>query len=134
MKTVNLYSEQDITLYDVLAHVDIALEHWAWAVAACINKTSAEKVRNLRYILRFLWIRLSCDYRSSGGYLSTLPDSTLYTWVDFLTKEDTVRVEKEILQEAVRVFPGLLRAVASQLNTKSLNEAGTSCPLCVHHH
>lgn len=133
MITVNLYSQEDVSLYDVLAHVDIALEHWAWAVASCINKTSAEKVRNLRYILRFLWTRLSWEYRSSGGYLCTLPDSTLYTWVDSLTKEDTVRVEKEILQEAVRAFPGLLRTVAARLNTRKLNEAGASCPLYDYH-
>jgi hypothetical protein len=86
----------------------------------------------LRYILKFLWARLSWEYHSPGNeklYLSSLQDTVIYGWVSSLTSENTLQIEEEILEEVARAFPGILRTIASRLNTEKLRQAGATCPL-----
>jgi hypothetical protein len=127
MITINLLCEQDVAFYDVLAHVEMPLQHWVQAVGDCAEGNAADKVSKLRYILKFLWARLSWEYHSPGNeklYLSSLQDTVIYGWVSSLTSENTLQIE-----EVARAFPGILRTIASRLNTEKLRQAGATCPL-----
>ena len=131
MITINLLCEQDVAFYDILAHVEMPLQHWVHAVGDCAEGNAADKVSKLRYILKFLWARLSWEHHSPGNeklYLS-LPDTTIFSWVSSLSQQNTLQIEEEILEEVARAFPGLLRAIATRLNTEKLKQAGATCPL-----
>jgi hypothetical protein len=131
MVTVQLMTENEVGLEEVLECCGIPTAHWLDLLAEGANSSNRMKVILFRYFLINMWSRISAEYHSSSyAEASTrlLGEAAIQDMVAALDG-DISPFEHRVMQEVRTRFPGFAKMVASRVNSKKIGDAEKHCPI-----